>query len=72
MMYNAFWETLDFDLPPLPAGAAWRRLVDTNLAPPDDITPLAQSLPVEGARYRVADRSVVVLAAEIEGEGSEQ
>jgi isoamylase len=64
-MFNTYIETLDFDLPPLPPGAVWRLLLDTNLAPPHDITPLSEALPVEGYQYRVANRSVVVLVADI-------
>ena len=64
-MFNAYWETLDFELPPLPPGLVWKRLLDTNLAPPEDISPHAEALPVEGSNYRVANRSVVVLVAEI-------
>ena len=57
---NAFWEALTFELPPL----AWRRVVDTSLAPPDDVH-LPMSAPsLRGAlHYEVAPRSVVVLAA---------
>jgi len=66
-MYNAFGEALDFELPPLPPGSTWKRLLDTNLAPPEDITPLADAQPVAGSRYRAANRSVVVLVADLPG-----
>ena len=40
-MFNAYWEPLTFELPPVPAGSqtAWRRCIDTALASPDDIDP---------------------------------
>jgi pullulanase/glycogen debranching enzyme len=33
VMFNAYWEALDFDLPPAPAAAigGWRRWIDTSL-----------------------------------------
>jgi isoamylase len=64
-MFNSFWETLDFDLPPLPPGVTWRRLLDTNLDPPEDICPIADAVPIEGDGYRVANRSIVVLVADL-------
>jgi glycogen operon protein len=63
VLLNAYWETLDFQLPPLPNGRRWHRLVDTALPPPDDFCPPAQARPVEGLSYRTAARSVVVLLA---------
>ncbi len=62
-LFNAFWEALDFELPPLPPGENWRRILDTNLAPPDDICRMRDAPVVEGLRYRVGNRSVAVLAA---------
>ena len=53
-MLNAYWEPLDFDLPGLPLGQQWHRLVDTALASPDDFligSPLAlptDSTPLPG------------------------
>jgi isoamylase len=64
-MFNTFWETLDFNLPPLPPGVTWRRLLDTNLAAPEDICPLVDAVPIEADDYRVANRSIVVLVADI-------
>jgi glycogen operon protein len=39
LILNAFWEPLEFELPPLPAGQSWRRWIDTGLDSPDDIVP---------------------------------
>lgn len=64
-MFNTYWEALDFELPPLPPGVAWKRLLDTNLAFPEDIIPHTEAPPVERNSYRVANRSVVVLVADL-------
>ena len=63
VMSNAYWEALDFELPPAPAGATtgWQRWIDTSLESPEDITIIAAAPPVPGAHYRVAPRSVVAL-----------
>jgi isoamylase len=39
----------------------WRRVIDTALPPPDDVTPLEEAPPVEEMRYRVRPRSLVAL-----------
>jgi glycogen operon protein len=62
IMLNAYWEPLDFDLPGLPPGQQWHRLVDTALASPDDFpigSPLA--LPTDRHQYQVQARSTVIL-----------
>ncbi len=61
---NAYWEPLDFDLPELPVGQQWYRLVDTALASPDDFPvgpPLA--LPIDQLQYQAQARSAVILVA---------
>jgi glycogen operon protein len=57
---NAYWEPLEFELPP--AGeSSWLRWIDTSLGSPDDIIPW-QTAPLLSAHvYRAAPRSVVVL-----------
>jgi glycogen operon protein len=65
MIFNAYWGAQDFDLPPLPPGSAWRRLIDTNLVSPDDITERSQAPTIDSPRYRAAPRSVVVLVADV-------
>jgi glycogen operon protein len=57
--FNAFWEPLDFELPAAPRG--WRRLVDTARPSPQDAAGWSETTPVDGARYRVEARSVVML-----------
>ena len=41
----------------------WRRIVDTTLASPDDLSVATDAPLVEGGSYRAGPRSVVVLAA---------
>ncbi len=62
VMLNAFWEPLEFELPP--AGRPerhWRRWVDTALLPPHDITSILNAPEVQQKTYRLDSRSVVVL-----------
>jgi glycogen operon protein len=61
-IFNAYWEPLDFELPP-PAGKPWRRWIDTALDAPDDIVPWQDAPPVAGDKYTTAARSVVILYA---------
>jgi len=60
---NAYWEPLDFELPPAPrpADGAWRRWIDTSLDSPSDIVEWDRTAPIEGPAYRAGPRSVVVL-----------
>jgi glycogen operon protein len=57
--FNAYWEPLEFELPAAPRG--WHRLVDTARAPPEDAVGWAAAPKVEGTRYLVEARAVVVL-----------
>jgi glycogen operon protein len=71
LILNAYWEPLEFKLPPRGAGP-WRRWIDTGLESPEDIVPW-QAAPVwSGDAYRTAARSVVMLCAEIGQEESYQ
>ena len=65
VMFNAYWEALDFDLPLAPgaAVAGWQRWIDTSLDSPEDIMDAAAAPTVLGMHYRVAPRSVTVLVA---------
>jgi glycogen operon protein len=64
LIINAYWEPLDFELPPRGAAQGlWRRCIDTYLNPPEDICDLADALQLEGSSYRVQPRSVVLLLA---------
>ena len=61
-MINAFWEPLNFELPPVPAGSsqAWRRCIDTALASPDDFRQWAQAPSLAQSGYTVQPRSIVM------------
>jgi isoamylase len=61
LMLNAFWEPLEFELPPTPG--PWRRWIDTSLQAPEDIVEWQKAPVSPGSTYRVDARSVVVLYA---------
>jgi glycogen operon protein len=64
LMVNAYWEALDFEIPPSQArGEPWRRCIDTFLDSPDDIRDWADAPVVKGSVYWVQPRSVVLLLA---------
>jgi len=66
---NAYWEPLDFELPPVLIDRApddWRRWIDTFLDSPDDIVDWTDAPRVGGSVYRVGARSMVVLFAPID------
>ena len=65
LIANAYWEPLDFALPPAPVGASggWRRWIDTSLASPEDIVARRDAPAVTEGTYRVGPRAVVVLVA---------
>lgn len=57
---NAYWEPLEFELPP---NSNWHRWIDTVLEPPDDICEWHDAPAVQKQSYLVQPRSVVVLFA---------
>ena len=63
---NAYWEPLDFALPPppFPSAGPWRRVFDTFLPSPADFVSLADAPPVIDACYRVQPRTCVMLVVE--------
>jgi len=63
---NAYWEPLDFELPPVAGGegALWRRWIDTSLDSPSDIVEWQTAPLVPGRTYRAGPRSVVVLLSQ--------
>jgi len=63
-MFNAYWQPLPFELPPITTGNGqrWRRCIDTALPGDDDIRQWDAAPPVEGGHYTVQPRSVVLLA----------
>jgi glycogen operon protein len=61
MIWNAYWEALDFELP----AGVWHRWIDTALDSPDDIVEWHRSQPLpERQFYRAGPSSVVVLFAD--------
>lgn len=69
VILNAYWEALDFELPPLDSdrNGRWRRIVDTYLESPEDFSEMETAPVVEASTYTVEPRSIVILAAEIKG-----
>ena len=67
-IFNAYWEPLVFQLPPIPSEIrqSWRRCIDTALASPDDIQRWTTSPVITQATYLVQPRSVVVLALQLD------
>jgi isoamylase len=77
-MMNAYWEALDFELPPIEApsnnlsqdsggegnGVPWRRWIDTSLDSPEDICSWIDAPDVRDSTYRVQPRSIVVLVSQ--------
>jgi glycogen operon protein len=64
IIFNAYWEPLEFELPALRDGTeSWRRWIDTALDPPHEICEWNAEQPVLGTTYRAGARSVVVLIA---------
>ena len=61
LILNAYWEPLDFELPPLDSSGMWRRWIDTALESPQDIVPWQTSPSIPDFTYRAQSRSVVVL-----------
>jgi glycogen operon protein len=64
VILNAYWEPLDFELPPPGKDdEGWRRWVDTSLDSPLDIVEWETAPLVKARTYRTAARSTVVLFA---------
>jgi glycogen operon protein len=63
-IFNAYRESLEFELPGIQAanGDFWRRCMDTALASPDDIQPLIHAPAVKQTTYLVQAHSTVILA----------
>ncbi len=62
---NAYWEPLDFELPPVDPAHPWRRVVDTSLDDELAIVDLASAPSVTATHYRAGPRSVVLLSARL-------
>jgi isoamylase len=65
VMFNSHWEHRRFAIPPHEGRWHWKRLVDTNLASPDDIVEEQNAVPVKPAdHYLVSPRSTVILISQ--------
>jgi isoamylase len=66
-IFNAYWEPLDFELPPLDSGDgnSWRRWVDTYLDSPQDVVAWDTAPMILSHTYQAGARSVVVLWAKL-------
>ena len=63
IILNAYWEPLEFEIPPVGKDEAWHRIVDTSLNSPDDFYPLETAPIFSKKLYAVEARSAVVLMA---------
>ena len=63
VMFNAYWESLTYELPLLRQRHNWYRIIDTSLPTPDDFCELTTAPLVPDWHYQVAARSSVVLIA---------
>ncbi len=63
ILVNMYWEPLVFDLPPLTRKMIprWLRIIDTALAPPEDVCDPAHAPRVPDFHYEAQERSVVIL-----------
>ncbi|MDJ0696793.1 glycogen debranching protein GlgX [Mastigocoleus sp. MO_188.B34] len=61
VMLNAYWQPLNFELPPLKVGNYWYRIVDTSCTAPDDFSDPETAVKIDGESYLVTARSSVVL-----------
>jgi isoamylase len=67
LILNAYWERLDFELPPVnTTGQPWCRWIDTSLEPPDEIVEWRTAQPISGTSYLASPRSVVVLISQVD------
>jgi isoamylase len=66
LIFNGYWEPLEFELPEDNCGA-WKRWIDTALDAPNDIASWKDSPLVAGSKYPAGPRSVVVLHTEMTG-----
>ncbi len=66
-IFNAYWEQLDFELPPLDSsdGNSWRRWVDTYLDSPQDVVAWDTAPMILSHTYQAGARSIVVLWAKL-------
>jgi len=64
-MLNAYYGSLEFELPELAVAAQWKRWIDTSLDSPDDICGWNEVSVNASEKYLVQSRSVVILIAKL-------
>jgi glycogen operon protein len=67
IIFNAYWEPLDFELPELDGSLdGWRRIVDTSLDTPHDLSlTFTEGAVIPTPAYRAEARSIVIAAARL-------
>jgi glycogen operon protein len=65
IIFNAYWESLEFELPPTTEQGLmpWQRIIDTSLDTPDDFYAMDSAPSVDTSTIDVSARSTVVLVA---------
>lgn len=61
VIINAYWEPLQFELPPVPFESRWMRVFDTSKESPDDYCPVGTGKSLPSNVYKVEARSSVLL-----------
>jgi glycogen operon protein len=71
IMINAYWEQLEFEVPPVVefSGHDWKRWIDTSRESPDDISSWSEAVTVRNSVVPVQSRSVVALVSRIKNRG---
>lgn len=64
LIFNAWWNSLEFQLPLSPNPGGWLRLIDTSLAPPMDIVARDQAPVIFQSLYLAQPRSTIVFSSE--------
>ncbi len=64
VMMNAGREDREFQLPPIPVGSHWVKVLDTGAQAPDDVAPAGQGAALTGDKIPVLNRSLVVARVE--------
>ena len=71
IIFNAYWEPLDFELPAIDESLdGWRRIVDTSLDGPADLAlTFTEATVVKTPAYHAEARSIAIMAARLPRNG---
>jgi isoamylase len=69
LILNAYWEPLEFELPPVNKDRSWKRWIDTTIDSPGDIVEWHSAPTVVSPAYSAGPRSVVALFAPLGDQG---